>query len=46
MENDVASIDMIAFMHAQLANDAAGRMLYFLDITFYNKLALSDYSAG
>ena len=45
-ENDVAGLDGRAVPHSYLANNSAGRMLYFLDVRIDDKLALRNHRAG
>ena len=43
---NVAGLDAIALAHAHLADDAAGRVLHFLDIGIDDQRALRDQRAG
>jgi hypothetical protein len=45
-DDNLACLDARSVAYAQLANDAAGRMLDFLNIAVDNELTLSDHSTG
>ena len=45
-DKNVARFDVIALAHANLTNDAAGRMLHFLDVGIDDQGTLRDQRAG
>ena len=45
-DQDIASLDPVAVVHAHLADDAAGRMLHLLDVGIDDDGALRDQGAG
>ena len=45
-DHDVARLDAVAVAHAQLADDAAGRMLHLLDVGVDDERARRDHGPG
>ena len=43
---DIAGLDVITFAYAQFPDNAAGRMLNFLDTGIHDQNALADHSTG